>query len=103
MPKAPRPPTSTQRTADALIAAPAVTDVKRLAAAVKVIKRIYYSALGATRRRALRARLDEHYAALVALTRSPDKRVAAAAVRTLPLVLRPRPSRPSRGARRPRA
>lgn len=91
MPKATRPPTKIQLTADALIAAPGSTDVKQLGAAVKAIKRVYYAALGDARRRALRAKLDDHYAALIALTRSTDKKVAAAALRTLPPALRPRP------------
>lgn len=90
MPKPAPPPTKVQRTADALIAGPALGDVKQLGAAVSAIKRVYYAALGDARRRALRAKLDEHYANLVALTASADRKVATAALRTLPPVLRPK-------------
>ncbi|MFN0253678.1 MAG: hypothetical protein ACKV2T_42815 [Kofleriaceae bacterium] len=95
MPKTTPPPTVTkvQRAADTLIAGAPLTDVKQLRAAVSAIKRVYYAALGNARRRALRTKLDEHYASLVTLARNSNKTIAAAALRALPPVLRPKPAK----------
>jgi hypothetical protein len=92
----PKPPPARvlkiQQRTDALIATPVGEMVAELRAAVSAIKKVYYEPLGDPRRRRLRAHLDAHYDALIALTRSDDRKIASAALRALPPVLRPKPN-----------
>jgi hypothetical protein len=93
----PKPPSArvakVRQKADDLIATPVAKTVKDLNATVNAIKKVYFGPLGDPRRRALRAHLDAHYEALIALTNSADQKISRAALRALPPVLRPKPSK----------